>query len=98
MTTPISKIRKRLPRFSAHPDTHCTLTLHVQNPWAVGKTVREIEHLLGCDTHLLQICRGEERMKKALPSDILAAGERIRVSLEPSRLELVMSYIGPCVV
>lgn len=54
--------------------------------------------MLGCNTHLLQITKGDERTKKALPTDILAAGERIRVSIEPSHLELIMSYIGPCVV
>lgn len=98
MTSPISKIRKKLSHLSVHTDTHCTLTLHVENSWAVGKSVEEVEHLLGCNTHLLQISRADECMKKALPADILAAGERIRVSIEPSRLELVMSYIGPCVI
>ncbi|MCQ2267172.1 MAG: hypothetical protein MJZ40_05630 [Bacteroidaceae bacterium] len=76
----------------------CSLTLRVENPWAIGRRICDVEKCLAGGMRVLSISSKGCRPIGATPHATLSAADHVRISVLPSRLEFVMSYIGPCVV
>lgn len=79
-------------------ESPCTLTLQVKNPWAIGRKVADVEHCLACGLKIIGIGTSKPNAHTdAHAETALEAGALVRISVPPSRLELVMAYIGPCI-
>ncbi len=81
-----------------HDSSYCALTLRVENPWAIGRRICDVEKCLAGGMRVLSISSKGCSPIGATPHATLSAADHVRISVLPSRLEFVMSYIGPCVV